>query len=667
MADLSVKAKIEQLRKELEDHNHKYYVLSEPTISDYEYDMLMKELIDLEDKNPDFYDENSPTQRVGNDINQEFLQIEHKYPMLSLGNTYSIDELHDFDTRVKKLVTEEFDYVCELKYDGTSISLTYKNGKLSYAVTRGDGTKGDDVTNNVKTIKSIPLKLQNNYPEEFEIRGEIFIPHDGFKKMNAERIEEGETAFANPRNAASGTLKMQNSSIVAKRPLDCFLYYLLGENLPSDFHYQNLQIAKKWGFKIPEHVRLCKNIDEVANFIKYWDKERHNLPFDIDGIVIKINSLKLQRQIGFTAKSPRWAISYKFKAEQAETKLLSVDYQVGRTGAITPVANLEPVPLAGTTVKRASLHNADQIRLLDIRVGDYVYVEKGGEIIPKIVGVNKEKREIFVQELNFINECPECNTVLIKKEGEAAHYCPNELGCPPQIKGKIEHFISRKAMNIDSLGEETIRQFFEVGLINNAADLYELKEEQIIPLERQGKKSAENIIQSMESSKNVPFERVLFAIGIRYIGETVAKTLVKAFKNIDKLIHASYDDLVEVNEIGGKIAESLIQHFQKQESVEFIERLKHYGLQFEYNQEENALSNKLEGQNIVISGVFENYSRDEMKELIEKHGGKNVSSISAKTSFLLAGEKIGPSKLQKADKLGIKILSEDDFLNMINN
>jgi DNA ligase (NAD+) len=663
----SIKVKIDKLRKDLNEHNHSYYVLSKPTISDFEYDMLMKELIELEDKYPEFTDNNSPSQRVGNDINTTFQQVIHKYPMLSLGNTYSLEELQDFDTRVRKLVTEDFEYVCELKYDGTSISLTYNNGTLDFAVTRGDGTKGDDVTSNVKTIKSIPLQLNGNYPDEFEIRGEIFLPHEGFKKLNEERITNDEDPFANPRNAASGTLKMQNSSVVAKRPLDCFLYYMLGEDLPAEYHYKNLQEAKKWGFKIPDHIKICKDIDEVFNFINYWDKERHNLPFDIDGIVIKVDSLKLQKQLGFTAKSPRWAISYKFKAEQAETKLLSIDYQVGRTGAITPVANLEPVQLAGTTVKRASLHNADQIQLFDIRISDYVYVEKGGEIIPKIVGVNKEKRELFVQELTYISECPECNTPLVKKEGEANHYCPNELGCPPQIKGKIEHFISRKAMNIDSLGEETIKQFYDLGMIKNVADLYELKEDEIIPLERQGKKSAENIIKSLEDSKEVPFENVLFAIGIRYIGATVAKTLAKSFKSIDKLKNAKYDELIEVDEIGDKIAESLIQYFQNEESIILIDRLKSYGLQFEYNQEENSLSNKLESQNIVISGVFEHYSRDEMKALIEKHGGKNVSSISAKTSFLLAGEKIGPAKLKKAEKLGVKIISESEFINLINN
>lgn len=665
MTNDSVKSKIEKLRHDLNEHNYKYYVLAQPSISDFEYDMLMNELIELEKQHPELADANSPSQRVGNDINLEFKQIEHKYPMMSLGNTYSKEELQDFDTRVKKLVTEDFEYVCELKYDGTSISLTYKNGKLIYAVTRGDGTRGDDVTSNVKTIKSIPLTLHGNYLDEFEIRGEIFLPHEVFKKLNEEREESGEVPFANPRNAASGTLKIQNSSLVAKRPLDCFLYYLLGEKLPTEYHFQNLQEAKKWGFKIPEHIKICKNIDEVFAFINYWDKERQKLPFDIDGIVIKVNSIKLQKQLGFTAKSPRWAISYKFKAEQAETKLLSIDYQVGRTGAITPVANLEPVQLAGTTVKRASLHNADQIQLLDIRIGDYVFVEKGGEIIPKIVGVNKEKRELFVQELDFIKNCPECGTPLIKNEGEAAHYCPNELGCPPQIKGKIEHFISRKAMNIDSLGEETVRQFYDVGLIKNAADLYELKEEQIIPLERQGKKSAENIIRSIEKSKAVPFERVLFAIGIRYVGETVAKTLAKAFKNIDNIMHANYDELVEVDEIGSKIAESLLQHFQKEEAKVLIQRLKNYGLQFEYQQSEDVLSNKLDGQNIVISGVFEHYSRDEMKALIEKHGGKNVSAISGNTSFLLAGEKIGPAKLQKAEKLGVKIMSESEFLELI--
>ncbi|MCK4663408.1 MAG: NAD-dependent DNA ligase LigA [Bacteroidales bacterium] len=663
----SIKERIEQLRNQLNDHNYRYYVLSQPIISDFEYDKLMEQLIQLEKSNPEFYDNNSPSQRVGNDINVEFKQIEHKYPMLSLGNTYSKEELAEFDNRIKKLITESFEYVCELKYDGTSISLTYENGILKQAVTRGDGAVGDDVTLNVKTIKSIPLKLKgNDYSENFIIRGEIFISHKGFEKMNAERINNDEIPFANPRNAASGTLKIQNSSIVAKRPLDCFLYYLLGEKLIFDEHFENLNKAKEWGFKISEYIKKCNSINEVYEFIDYWDTERKNLLFDIDGIVVKVNSLRQQKLLGFTTKSPRWAISYKFKAEQTETKLISIDYQVGRTGAITPVANLEPVQLAGTIVKRASLHNANQISMLDIRIGDYVFVEKGGEIIPKIVGVNTKKRNINSEPVKFIEHCPECGTILIKKESEAAHYCPDESNCPPQIKGKIEHFISRKAMNIDGLGEETIALLFKNELIKNIADLYCLKTEQLNPLERLGEKSANNIIDSIKKSINVPFPRVLYALGIRYVGETVAKKLANYFNSIEKLSNANFEELIEVDEIGDRIAESIILFFKDENNKLIINRLKQEEIQFEIKEGDKIKkSNKLEGLSIVISGTFKKYSRDELKALIEQNGGKNVSSVSSKTSYLLAGENIGPSKLSKAKKLNVKIISEDDFFIMI--
>lgn len=668
MNKLEAQKRIDSLRKELNHHNYLYYVLSQPEITDFEYDLMMQELDSLEKKFPEFADVNSPSQRVGSDITKEFEQVEHKYPMLSLGNTYSVEELRDFDGRVRKAIGEGFQYVCELKYDGTAISLHYKNGKLIRAVTRGDGTKGDDVTANVRTIKSIPLILHSNdWPEEFEIRGEIFMSKEGFRKMNEERVKSGEQAFANPRNSASGTLKMQDSKEVAKRPLDCYLYLLAGDSLPFRSHFENMNKAREWGLKIPPYLELKNNIDEVFEFISHWDKARKDLPFEIDGIVIKVNSIDQQEELGYTAKSPRWAISYKFKAEQALTELLSIDYQVGRTGAVTPVANLQPVQLAGTTVKRASLHNADQIALLDIRLGDWVYIEKGGEIIPKIVGVEKERRNEKSETLQYISHCPECGTELVRKEGEANHYCPNENNCPPQIKGKIEHFVSRKAMNIDGLGEETVELLFNEKLIHNIADLYDLKIEQLLPLERMAEKSASNIIKGIEASKTVPFPKVLFALGIRYVGETVAKKLAQSLGSIDNLMAASFERLIAIDEIGDKIAQGLIDHFKIESNVTIIERLKAHGLQMEIEEnEQSEISGKLMGLSIIISGSFEKHSRDELKDLIEKHGGKNVSSISKVTNYLLAGDKIGPSKLTKAEKLNIPIISEEEFLAMID-
>ncbi len=659
--------RIIRLRKELNRHNHNYYVLSHPEISDFEYDMMLNDLIELEKMFPEFYDENSPTQRIGDDRNQVFVQKEHKYPMLSLGNTYSQEELNDFDTRVKKIIGNDFEYVCELKYDGAAISLLYDEGKLVQAVTRGDGEKGDDVTANVKTIKSIPLVLRgDNYPSLFEIRGEIFMSGEGFSKLNAEREKNGTPLFANPRNATAGTLKMLNSSVVAKRPLDCFLYHILGDELPYGSHFENLEKAKSWGFKVSLNMTKCKGINEVFDFIMKWDAERKNLPFDIDGVVLKVNSYRNQKQLGFTAKTPRWAIAYKFKAEQVTTRLLSVDFQVGRTGAITPVANLKPVLLAGTTVKRASLHNDDQIKLLDLHYGDTVFIEKGGEIIPKIIGVERSARESGSTAIRFISACPVCGSKLSRKEGEAHHYCPNETGCPPQIKGKIIHFVSRKAMDIDGLGEETIELLYEKGLIKSIADLYELKKETLIPLERFAEKSADNIVHGLEESKNAPFSRVLFGLGIRYVGETVAKTLANSSLSIDTLMNAGFDELMEINEIGTRIAQSIIDFFSKTENVEIVNRLKKYGLKFELSEDEKELrSSKLEGLNIVISGTFENHSRDELKDIIDKNGGKNASSISSKTSYFLAGKNMGPGKREKAKKLNIAIISEDDFIKMI--
>ena len=660
--------RIDQLREELHLHNYNYYVLNAPVISDIEFDKLMRELQDLEAKHPEHFDENSPSMRVGSDINKNFTQVEHKYPMLSLGNTYSEAEVTDFYERVSKSLNEEFEICCEMKFDGTSISLTYENGKLVRAVTRGDGVKGDDVTDNVKTIRSIPLVLHgNDYPQNFEIRGEILMPWDVFEKLNREREAREEPLFANPRNAASGTLKSQNSAVVASRQLDAYLYYLLGENLPCDGHYENLQKAAEWGFKISHITRKVRTLDEIFEFIKYWDIERKNLPVATDGIVLKVNSLRQQRNLGYTAKSPRWAIAYNFQAEQALTKLINVTYQVGRTGAITPVANLEPVQLSGTVVRRASLHNADIIASLDLHVGDMVYVEKGGEIIPKITGVDAASRKPDSEKITFITHCPECGSKLVRYEDEAAHYCTNETACPPQIKGKIEHFISRKAMNIEGLGPETVDLFYQEGMIHNVADLYHLQATDICQLERMGEKSAENIIQGILRSKEVPFERVLFALGIRFVGETVAKKIAKAFRSIDALMSATLDDLIHVDEIGEKIAQSILLYFANEKNRALIERLREAGLKLEADETDySGYTDKLQGKSIVISGVFAHHSRDEYKEMIEKHGGKNVGSISKKTSFVLAGENMGPSKLEKAQKLGITILNEDEFLAMIN-
>ncbi|MDD3859580.1 MAG: NAD-dependent DNA ligase LigA [Bacteroidales bacterium] len=658
-----IREKIELLTKELNRHNHNYYVLSQPEISDFEFDKLLAELNELETNYPQFKRPDSPTQRVGNDISNIFETVAHDYQMLSLGNTYSESDLQEFHNRIVKELEIEPEYVCELKFDGASISIKYENGIFTKAITRGDGTKGDDVTDNIKTIRSIPLSVSgNNLPEKFEIRGEIIMPHEVFDKLNAIRIENEDSPFANPRNATSGSIKMIDSREVAKRNLDCYFYYMMGKTIPAATHFDSLKMLKEWGFKTSEHARICKNIDEVMDYVHYWDKERRNLPYDIDGIVIKVNSFAQQNMLGFTAKNPRWAISYKFKAEQVSTKLLSIDYQVGRTGAVTPVANLEPVQLAGTVVKRASLHNADQIALLDIRVGDRVFVEKGGEIIPKIVGV--EYHEPNSVPTVFITHCPECGTKLIKPEGEARHFCPNSDNCPPQIKGKIEHFISRKAMNIDSLGEETVAQFYDAGLIKNVADLYKLTKEQIIPLDRMADKSAENIIVSIENSKKVGFEHVLFAIGIRYVGETVAKKLASAFKSIEALAAATREELIAVDEIGERIADSILEYFANPKNIKLIADLMNAGLQFEIERTEN-FSDKLAGLSIIISGTFSKYSREEIKELIEKHGGKNVTSISKNTDYLLAGENIGPSKLEKAKTLKIKIITEDEFISMI--
>lgn len=660
--------RIDRLREELHQHNYNYYVLNAPVISDREFDMLMKELQDLESKHPEHFDENSPSMRVGSDINKDFTQVQHKYPMLSLGNTYSEADVKDFYERVRKALNEPFEICCEMKFDGTSISLTYENGKLVRAVTRGDGVQGDDVTDNVKTIRTIPLVLKGDgYPKEFEIRGEILMPWNVFEELNREREAREEPLFANPRNAASGTLKLQNSAAVAARHLDAYLYYLLGDNLPCDGHYENLQEAARWGFKVSDITRKVQTLEEVFEFINYWDVERKNLPVATDGIVLKVNSLRQQRNLGYTAKSPRWAIAYKFQAEQALTRLHTVSYQVGRTGAITPVANLDPVQLSGTVVKRASLHNADIIQSLDLHINDMVYVEKGGEIIPKITSVDITQRQPDSQKVTFITHCPECGSPLVRYEDEAAHYCTNETACPPQIKGKIEHFISRRAMNIEGLGPETVDQFYQHGLIHNAADLYELTEDQLIGLERMGKKSAQNIIQGIEQSKQVPFERVLFALGIRFVGETVAKKLAKAMHSIDKLAAATLDELIQLDEIGGKIAQSILNYFANEANRDLIEHLRRAGVQLALTEETlSAQTDKLKGMSIVISGVFAKHSRDEYKQMIEQNGGKNVGSISSKTSFILAGENMGPSKLEKAQKLGVRIIDENEFLQMLD-
>lgn len=661
-----IKQQIDALREELNKHNYDYYVLSTPTISDFEFDKKLRELAELEEKHPEYYDSNSPTQRVGSDINKSFKQVKHKYPMLSLGNTYSEEEVTDFYNRVQKGLNDDFEIVCELKYDGTSISLTYVDGELTQAVTRGDGIEGDDVTANVRTIRSIPLRLRgNDYPAEFEIRGEILMPWAVFEELNKERAEQEEALFANPRNAGSGTLKQQDPKIVAARKLDSYLYYLLGENLPTDGHYENLMKAQEWGFKISSATKKCKTLDEIFEYIRYWDVERKNLPVATDGIVLKVNSLTQQKNLGYTSKFPRWAIAFKFQAEKEITTLESVSYQVGRTGAITPVANLKPVKLSGTTVKRASLYNEDYINSLDLHINDQVYVEKGGEIIPKITGVDTSKRGIFDEKVIFVKNCPECGTPLIKDEGEAIYYCPNETSCPPQIKGRIEHFITRKAMNIAG-GTETVEHLYNARLIHNIADLYTLKWQDVSRLERWAEKSAKNLIDSIHASVSVPYPRVLFALGIRYVGETVAKKLAMAFASIDALMVATVEELTEVDEIGDRIAQSIVKYFSEQSNIDVINQLKGFGIQFELSKDIiDQRTDKLKGLTIVISGTFEKHSRDEYKAMIEQNGGKNSGSISAKTSYILAGDNMGPAKLEKAEKLGVPIIDEDAFLKII--
>ena len=662
---MSVLDTIKNLRDELNQHNYNYYVLDKPTISDFEFDQKLKHLQDLEAQHPEFFDENSPTQRVGGMVTKNFETVKHEYRMYSLDNSYSIEDLQDWETRIQKVLGDvPLEYTCELKYDGASISISYEKGRLVRAVTRGDGFQGDDVTNNIKTIKAVPIHLKGDYPEKFDIRGEIILPFAGFEKMNQELIEIGETPYSNPRNTASGSLKLQDSAEVAKRPLDCLLYFVIGNNLPFKTQFEGLQKARDWGFKVPTQSKLAKNLTEVFEYIKYWDKHRHDLPYETDGVVIKVNNLQHQEELGFTAKSPRWAMAYKFKAEQVTTKLNSISYQVGRTGAITPVANLEPVQLAGTIVKRASLHNADQIEKLDIRIGDEVFVEKGGEIIPKIIAVAKRGNQ--PEPTKYITHCPECQTELVRSEGEANHFCPNFYGCPPQIIGRIQHFITRKAMDIDGLGGETVALLFNAGLVTNYADLYELKKEQIIPLERMAEKSAENLINGIEKSKTIPFERVLYALGIRYVGETVAKKLAKHYKSIDAIAQAGIMDLILVDEIGDKIAQSVVQFFENQENIRIIDRLKSFGVQLESGEEDVLLSEKLKGKTFVVSGVFEIYSRDELKKAIEDNGGKVGSSISSKTDYVIAGDNMGPSKLEKANQLKIAIISELDFKQMID-
>ena len=664
---MDIQNTIQNLREELNQHNHNYYVLDQPTISDYEFDLKLAQLQNLENQHPQFYDESSPTQRVGGAITKNFETVPHEHRMYSLDNSYSKEDLLEWEKRIQKVLGEvSLEYTCELKYDGASISITYENGKLKRAVTRGDGFQGDDVTNNIKTIKSVPLQLKGNYPPKFDVRGEIILPFAGFEKMNQELIEIGETPYSNPRNTASGSLKLQDSTEVAKRPLDCLLYFLIGNQLPFNSQIESLESARSWGFKAPKEAKLANNLEEVFQFIDYWDTHRHNLPYETDGVVVKVNSFQYQEELGYTAKSPRWAIAYKFKSEQVATRLNSISYQVGRTGAITPVANLEPVQLAGTIVKRASLHNADQIEKLDIRVGDTVFVEKGGEIIPKIIAVDVSQRNLFAEPTSYITHCPECQTELVRIEGEANHYCPNFYGCPPQIIGRIQHYISRKAMDIEGLGGETVALLFNNGLVRNYADLYELKVEQILPLERMAQKSAENLVNGVALSKNIPFERVLFALGIRYVGETVAKKLAKHYKNIDALRQASLMDLILVDEIGDRIAQSVIDFFENQENQIIVERLKKYGIQLEIVEKFNPnATNKLEGKTFVVSGVFTLYSRDELKQTIEDNGGKVGSSISAKTDYVIAGDNMGPAKLDKANKLNIPIISEQDFQKLI--
>lgn len=664
---MEIKQKIESLRTELREHNYNYYVLDNATISDFEFDMKLKELQALEAKYPEFYDASSPTLRVGGTITKNFETVVHEHRMYSLDNSYSKEDLEDWEKRIQKILGDApVEFTCELKYDGASISLTYENGQLVKGVTRGDGFQGDDVTSNIKTIRSVPLQLKGNYPPKFDIRGEIVLPFEGFAKMNQERIENGEDPYMNPRNTASGSLKLQDSALVAERPLDCLLYSIVGVNLKLESQSQMLEKARDWGFKVPKAAKLCKTTEEVLEFIDHWDKHRHELPYETDGVVIKVNSIQHQEELGYTSKSPRWAMAYKFKAEQVSTVLNEITYQVGRTGAITPVANLEPVLLAGTTVKRASLHNADQIEKLDIREGDTVFVEKGGEIIPKIVGVDFTQRPISSQPTQYIDHCPECNTPLERTEGDAKHYCPNEYGCPPQITGRIQHYISRKAMDIEGLGGETVELLFKEGLIENYADLYLLTKEQLIPLERMAEKSAENLVKGVAESVKIPFERVLFALGIRFVGETVAKKLARAYKNIDSLMVATVEELMTVDEIGQRIAESVVSFFRNGINLEIISRLRQYGVQFEVSADklENQ-TDLLKGQTFVVSGVFENLSRDELKKLIEDNGGKVGSSISSKTSYLVAGDKMGPSKRTKAESLGVPIISETDFLNML--
>ncbi|HKK43211.1 MAG TPA: NAD-dependent DNA ligase LigA [Bacteroidales bacterium] len=666
MKKSEARERIEKLRSEIEKHNYNYYVLNQPLISDFEFDILLNELATLERKYPEYQSADSPTKHVGSDLTKEFMQYEHRYPMLSLGNTYNEEELRDFDNRIKKTVTGPLEYVCELKFDGASISITYRNGNLFRALTRGDGNSGDDVTLNVRTIKNIPHSVNKaGIPDEFVIRGEILMPRAVFDSLNDERIKTGSSPFANPRNAAAGTLKILDPRIVASRSLECMVYFLLTENLPHETHYENLRAASDWGFYVPESIRLCHNIDDVMAFINHWNTERKNLPYDIDGVVIKVNSLAMQKALGFTAKSPRWAIAYKFKAEQVLTKLLSVAFQVGRTGSVTPVANLEPIFLSGSTVKRATLHNEDQINLLDLHINDMVFVEKGGEIIPKIVGVDHSYRNRDSKKVVFITNCPECGTPLVRNDGEANHYCPNYLHCPPQIKGRIEHFIGRKAMDIDGLGEETIDLLFNNELIRNFSDLYDLTEDQLIPLERMGAKSASNIMKSIRNSINTPYHRVLFALGIRHVGETVARTIASKFRNIDDLINADEEQIKGIHEIGPKIAGSIINYFADTENLEIIEKLRQKGLIFSAEEEDTKTGNSLEGKSVVISGVFSRHSREEYKEIIKKNGGKNSSSVSGNTSFILAGENMGQSKRDKANNLGIKIITEDEFLSII--
>ena len=663
---MDIQQQIKNLRDELREHNYSYYVLDKPTISDFEFDVKLKQLQELEAKHPEFYDANSPSLRVGGEITKNFETVVHEYRMYSLDNSYSKEDLLDWETRIKKMIDGKVQYTCELKYDGASISLTYEQGNLIKAVTRGDGTQGDNVTANVKTIKSVPLQLKGDYPEKFDIRGEIVLPFEGFNKMNEERIEIGEEPYRNPRNTASGSLKLQDSAEVAKRPLECLLYSIIGSNIQIKTQFESLEKARQMGFKVPTAAKLVDSIDEVLEFIEYWDVHRHDLPYETDGVVIKVNDLQQQEELGYTAKAPRWAIAYKFKAEQVSTRLNEITYQVGRTGAITPVANLEPVELAGTTVKRASLHNADQIEKLDIRVGDEVFVEKGGEIIPKIIAVDLSKRLQNSQPTKYITECPECNTPLVRTEGEAQHYCPNYNGCNPQIIGRIQHFISRKAMDIEGLGGETVALLVNEALINNYSDLYELTKEQVIPLERMAEKSAENLVNGIEASKQIPFERVLYALGIRYVGETVAKKLARHYKSVDALANATIIDLVTVDEIGIRIAESVVEFFNSDKNQNIIQRLKGFGVQLEISAEKLAnQTNKLQGQIFVVSGVFETVSRDELKKLIEDNGGKVSSSISSKTNFVVAGDNMGPSKKTKAESLNVSIISEFDFLQLI--